>query len=503
MNRCVVALLCVSLFPWDCLAEEIKSQTVKKNQNEEVVMQNASNAKHDDAKKLNQHPDAQWFKTAGMGLFMHFGLSSVKGGELSWSMYKDYADGAGPSLWPPDSYYGLAQQFNPQNYDANIIMAAAARAGFKYAVLTVRHHDGYALWPSDYGDFSTKQYIGGRDLLRPYVEACRKYGIKVGFYYSPTDWHYNPAGWPWRGFPLADKNFEYTPWLHKEHPHFADMPQAELQGYMDQFYAYVKGQVDELLSRYGKIDLLWWDGYDWPGTVDIHSKDMVTFVYSLQPGIVLNPRYGLWSMGWGSSGGDFSTFEGVFPTQKPANLWEYNGNLRGHWAYTNESYKSSIYGASTAFVLKELVTARSWGGNYLPNVGPAPDGTMPQYYYNLCGELASWMEHSRESIYDVTSGPWPEKSTVPVTIRGDVWYLHAPRQKEDDLWANEWYSCPSQAQYVPRSKTAEVNDVNVPASVTLLRTAETLDYTYANRKLTVIIPAAKTTKDVDVIKVRW
>src|SRR4030042_999706 len=136
------------------------------------------------------HPEAQWFPQAGMGLFMHWGIHSVAGIQPSWAMIKDYPLGGDPRFHPPEKYYALAKEFNPQHYDPNRWMEAAAKAGHQYAVLTAKHHDGYALWPTRYGDLSTRQYMDGRDLLAPYVEACRRYGLKVGFYFSPPAWHY-------------------------------------------------------------------------------------------------------------------------------------------------------------------------------------------------------------------------------------------------------------------------------------------------------------------------
>jgi alpha-L-fucosidase len=133
----------------------------------------------------NPHPDAQWFKTAGLGLFMHWGIHSTAGIQPSWTMIKDYER----IYYPPEKYFALAEKFDPHHYDPDKWMLAAKQAGFSYAVLTAKHHDGYALWPTQFGNFSTRQYLNGRDLLQPYVEACRKYGLKVGFYFSQRDWH--------------------------------------------------------------------------------------------------------------------------------------------------------------------------------------------------------------------------------------------------------------------------------------------------------------------------
>jgi alpha-L-fucosidase len=130
----------------------------------------------------NPHPEAQWFPDASLGLFMHWGIHSVTGAQPSWDMIAHYPYGGRVS--PPDKYYAMADQFNPQKYDPDKWMKAAKEAGFTYAVLTTRHHDGYALWPSKYG-IGTKQYMNGRDLLKPYVDACRANGLKVGFYFSP------------------------------------------------------------------------------------------------------------------------------------------------------------------------------------------------------------------------------------------------------------------------------------------------------------------------------
>ena len=203
------------------------------------------------------HLDAQWFPEAGFGLFMHWGIHSVAGIEPSWSMKKNV-----PFISDPDkekyygkNYYKLLTKFNPQNYDPDKWIKAAAEAGMTYAVLTVKHHDGYKLWPSEYGEMSTKQYMNGRDLIRPYIDACRKYGLKVGFYFSPVDWSYP-------NYPISlDRNipFMFPPgWDNKKN-----------EAAFEDFYRYTVGQLSEILTRWGKIDLIWFDGMAWQGINDI------------------------------------------------------------------------------------------------------------------------------------------------------------------------------------------------------------------------------------------
>src|SRR6185437_7493325 len=153
-----------------------------------------------------QYPDA------GFGLFIHWGIASVKAINISWPMIpgralakkriidpaerariireSDYNLDGKPNSITPNEYWEMAKDFNPQHYDPDKWIKAAKAAGFQYAVLTTRHHEGFALWPSDYGHFNTKNYMGGRDLVKPYVEACRKHGMKVGIYYSPPNWHF-------------------------------------------------------------------------------------------------------------------------------------------------------------------------------------------------------------------------------------------------------------------------------------------------------------------------
>ena len=137
------------------------------------------------------HPDAQWFPKAGFGLFMHWGIHSVDGIDPSWALIKDcpwHKPNFPYKAYAEDrsKYYNLATKFNPGQYDPEPWMKAAKDAGFQYAVLTTKHHDGYALWPSKYGDLNTGRYMNGQDLLKPYVEACRKYGLKAGFlFFTP------------------------------------------------------------------------------------------------------------------------------------------------------------------------------------------------------------------------------------------------------------------------------------------------------------------------------
>lgn len=190
----------------------------------------------DQACPHNDNPGAQWFPKAGLGLFLHWGLSSVltehnpRVGDISWPMIvgkwghaaitdpqeqarilRDHDwnfDGRPPAI-TPNHYWAAAQDFHPQKYDPDRWLKAAQKAGFTYAVLTCRHHEGFALWPSQYGHFSTKNYLGGRDLVKPFVAACRKYGLKVGLYYSVPDWYFDRDYFNFMFYGTARNN----PWL--------------------------------------------------------------------------------------------------------------------------------------------------------------------------------------------------------------------------------------------------------------------------------------------------
>ena len=236
-------------------------------------------------------PDSQWYETAGLGMFIHWGISSVRAvGDLSWGMIRDTPfdkELTNSNKLTPEEYWRQADEFDPQNYDPNRWMKAAKEAGFRYAVLTVRHHDGYALWPSKFGDLSTGTHMGGRDLVRPFVDACRNNDIKVGFFYAPGDWYRERHR---RSFgdsaPLG---------LHHEPIELPELTTDQKKRYEEEEVPYVTGQIEELLTQYGDIDVLWFDGSSGAMTTER--------VRELQPGVMINDR------GHGEGSGDFSTFE--------------------------------------------------------------------------------------------------------------------------------------------------------------------------------------------------
>ncbi len=417
-----------------------------------------------------------WFHKAALGLFIHWGPCSVGEAEIGWSMFKTMNM---PNVhWPPEKYNALADRFNPQNYDPDKWMAAAARAGFRYAVLTVKHCDGYTLWPSKLGEFGVRQKMNGRDLVRPYVEACRKHGLKVGFYFSPTDWNYCPKGWPYKSFPRRDPEFHYPDPRRRGLPKWVEMPIPKLQkNYFEQFYTYTKGQITELLTEYGTVDLLWWDGYDWPDEIDIHGREMEDFVRKLQPNIVQNDRYVTWR--GTKTLGDYNTdLEAKDPAQRPPGHWEQCEQICQGWSYRGP--KAVCKPAS--YLLERLARDRAWGGNYLPDFGPMSDGSMPPAYYTICDEMAEWMKHSAVSIYDVDAGPYPAGVDAPVTVKGNVWYVHF-------LTANQ--------------RSATLKGSPVPKSAVMLRTGKPVPWTRDGDDVVLVPEQSDFTPLDDVVAVTW
>jgi alpha-L-fucosidase len=322
----------------------------------------------------NPHPDAQWFPEADLGLFLHWGISAVDGTvDLSWGMMADTPWNPGDKKITPAEYWKLAENFNPTAYEPELWLKAAHRAGFRYAVLTTKHHDGFALWPSDYGNFSTKNYLGGRDLVAPFVKACRNQGIKAGLYYSPPDWRWNQKfmSFGWQTDPNCDNCFgtdsQQTALDIYHRPTQLEVLDSELRAENDaEFAIYVKGQVEELLQRYSP-DLIWFDGA--PAAISIAR------MRELQPSVVVNPRM--------HGYGDYQAFECRFPETKPDGWWEMCSIWGEQWGYV----KSEKY-HSVEWMLDEKARVNAWGGNYLINVSPRPNGTLPPVVYERLQQLS-------------------------------------------------------------------------------------------------------------------
>lgn len=368
----------------------------------------------------NPDPGAAWWKEAGFGLFMHWGIHSVGKLQPSWAAVRGYPHGGVDPRWNGMAYFRLAGRFNPQQWDPAAWAGSVHAAGFRYVVLTTKHHDGFALWPSRWGNFSTRQFCGGRDFIKPYTAALRAAGLKVGFYFSPQDWHYP-------GYPLYDANFDYA---QRNHPRPITDAAADAANARE-FFIYTIAQLHELMTGYGPVNELWFDGLSWPGS-PFPTKAVYRWLRTLQPGIVINDRWGRIRTPDGADltstkFGDFTTHEWTLLKERPTGWWEYCRGWYGHWGY------SGPFAGEVKPTLEELGRIRAWDGNFLLNLGPQPDGRLPEGTDAALAEMQAWMQINGEAIHG-TRGGHEGAANVPVTVAAHVSYLHLLASWHEPVW---------------------------------------------------------------------
>jgi len=327
----------------------------------------------------------KWFHEARFGMFIHWGLYSLVGrGE--WVMYVEKI--------PKEEYAKLAGQFNPKRFDADAWAGLAAEAGMKYMVMTTRHHDGFCLFDSQVSDFTSVKTAAKRDFVADFVNAARKAGMKVGFYYSLLDWRFPGYFEP-----------------------------KKLKDSAEAMVRQAHAQVRELLTQYGKIDVLWYDGHWLPSNPKPNlaefwrAKEINRWARKTQPDIIINNRCGLEE--------DLDTPEQHVTASEVGRGWESCmtiGDSCG-WGYIHHNPNMK----TVTQLLQNLVTAASGDGNYLLNIGPKPDGTVRQEESRRLLAMGQWMKRHGEAIYGCGRCNLSGGMVGMWTAKGNVGYLHILR----------------------------------------------------------------------------
>lgn len=333
---------------------------------------------------------AAWFNEARFGMFVHYGLYSIHGrGE--WGMLWDKI--------PAAEYNRLADQFDARRFDADAMVALAKRAGAGYVVFGARHHDGFCLWNTRTTDFNSVKTAARRDLVAEYVAACRRAGLKVGIYHSVMSWQ-----WPAIHVPPSQAPAEWAVMVEETH-----------------------AQVRELLTQYGQIDYLWYDGCVVPGLGDPairarvwRTRELNAMARALQPGILINDRAALPE--------DVTTPEQHITPPMPGRLWEACMTVGDHWGWRPDD---TLF-KSTRALVQHLILCARYGGNFLLNIGPYADGSLPAVHVRRFEELGAWLAVNGAAIRNSERTAYTEAEHVigPATCVGRSLYFHLSEQPE-------------------------------------------------------------------------
>jgi alpha-L-fucosidase len=315
----------------------------------------------------------KWWHDARFGMFIHWGLYSVLG-RHEWVMENEGI--------PVEEYEQLAKRFTPRPNAARDWARLAKRAGQKYMVMTTKHHEGFCNFATETTSYCAPKQGPGRDLVREYVDAARAEGMRVGFYYSLMDWH---------------------------HPDGAKCATDEAA--RRRFVDYIHAHVRELMTNYGRIDILWYD-VAWPlDAAGWESERMNDMVFKLQPGIVVNNRNRL--------DGDFSTPEQRIEAAK-GGAWESCMTMNGSWGYqaADDDWKSPKQ------IVRNLISCARQGGNYLLNIGPRGDGSIPEESVRILESVGTWLQNNGEAIYTADPAQPTRSNFASFTRKGNTLYMH-------------------------------------------------------------------------------
>jgi alpha-L-fucosidase len=347
------------------------------------------------------------FQDAKFGLFIHWGVYSVLG-DGEWVMNNQKI--------PIANYEKIPGFFNPIAFDPAEWVGLVKAAGMKYITITSKHHDGFAMWNSRVSDYNVvKKTPYGKDILKLLADECQKQGIKLFFYYSQLDWHhpdYFPTGWTGAGY--------------------TGRPES---GNFDDYLNYMDAQLAELLTGYGPIGGIWFDGmWDRP-KADWKLSRTYDLIHKLQPAALVGSNHHLAPI----PGEDFQMFEkdlpghntnGFAPEQKVGDLpFETCETINNTWGFNlqDNAHKSK------SDLIKYLVRAAGYGANFLLNVGPMPDGRIQPEHQKLLREMGSWLQTNGETIYGTRGGPLTPRTWGVCTQKGNKVYLHILNWEDESL----------------------------------------------------------------------
>jgi len=320
--------------------------------------------------------DVKWFQEAKFGLFIHWGPVSLVGKEIGWSRAGERRGIAPGTEVPVEEYDNLYKRFDPVQFNADEWVAIAKAAGMRYLVFTTKHHDGFSMFDTRLSDYKITNTPFGRDVCAELADACRRGGLRIGWYYSPVDWY---------------------------HPDYRTENHAR-------YIAFMHGQLRELCTRYGKIDIIWFDGLG--GTAeDWDSENLFKMLRTLQPGVLLNRRAGL--------DADFDTPEQQIGRFQVDRQWETCMTIGEQWSWRpNDIIKS------TEECLHVLARTVGGGGNLLFNVGPMPTGEIEPRQVERLKEMGRWLKINGASVYRTQGGPFLPNPWGVSTHRRNRIYVH-------------------------------------------------------------------------------